>query len=50
VRDAISGIDTPVYEIHISNIEAREEFRKSKTAAVCRAGCLFGSGVFGYEV
>lgn len=50
VRDAISGIDTPVFEIHISNIEAREEFRKSKTAAVCKAGCLFGSGVFGYEV
>ncbi|KAK9899828.1 type II 3-dehydroquinate dehydratase [Cystobasidium minutum MCA 4210] len=50
VRDAISGIDTPVFEIHISNIEAREEFRKSKTAAVCKAGCLFGAGVYGYEL
>lgn len=50
MRDAIAGVDTPVFEIHISNIEAREEFRKSKTAAVCKAGCLFGSGVYGYEV
>lgn len=50
VRDAIAGVDTPVFEIHISNIEAREEFRKSKTAAVCTGGCLFGAGILGYQL
>lgn len=48
IRDAISSIDVPVYEVHISNIQEREEFRKiSVTAPVCKAQ-IYGKGINGY--
>ncbi|MEJ2052515.1 MAG: type II 3-dehydroquinate dehydratase [Calditrichaceae bacterium] len=48
VRDAIESIETPVVEIHISNISAREGFRqKSVISDVCR-GTISGFGVYGY--
>lgn len=48
IGDAIAGIKTPVVEVHISNIEAREEFRKfSHISAKC-AGTIFGFGMKGY--
>ncbi len=44
IRDAISAIDVPVIELHISNVHAREEFRhKSVLSAVC-LGVLAGFG------
>ncbi|NMB59372.1 MAG: type II 3-dehydroquinate dehydratase [Chloroflexi bacterium] len=48
LRDAISAINIPVIEVHISNVHAREEFRHhSMISAVC-AGTISGLGVNSY--
>ena len=50
IADAIGGITTPVIEVHISNIHAREAFRQhSYTAVNCR-GSIVGLGLKGYEL
>ena len=48
--DAIAAIKTPVIEVHISNVHAREEFRHhSFLSAKCR-GIIVGLGLKGYEL
>ncbi len=50
LADAISGIKTPVIEVHISNVHAREEFRhKSFISRVCK-GVVAGFGMMSYEM
>ncbi len=50
LADAISGIGTPVIEVHISNIYAREEYRHiSLTGKNCK-GVLTGFGMDGYRL
>ena len=49
LRDAVSSIPTPVVEVHISNVYAREAFRHhSYLSAVC-AGTIAGLGIYSYE-
>ena len=50
IHDAIKSITTPVVELHISNVYAREEFRRhSMIAPACR-GCICGFGLKGYDL
>jgi len=50
LADAIAGINTPVIEVHISNIYAREEYRHvSLTGKNCK-GVLTGFGMDGYRL
>lgn len=50
IRDAIAGITSPVLEVHISNVHAREEFRHtSYLSAVCK-GVILGFGLDSYRM
>ncbi|VAW26963.1 3-dehydroquinate dehydratase II [hydrothermal vent metagenome] len=50
IGDAIKGIETPVIEVHISNVYAREEFRHISYIAPNAKGVIAGFGLNSYEL
>ena len=50
IGDAVSAIKVPVVEVHISNVHAREEFRKLSHVSGKSIGTIVGLGLMGYEL
>jgi 3-dehydroquinate dehydratase II len=50
IGDAIAAIKAPVVEVHISNVHAREDFRKLSHVSGKSVGSIFGLGLKGYEL
>jgi 3-dehydroquinate dehydratase-2 len=50
IGDAIASIKTPVIEVHISNVHAREEFRKISHVSAKARGTICGLGLSGYSL
>ncbi|MEV0713699.1 type II 3-dehydroquinate dehydratase [Asanoa sp. NPDC050611] len=48
LHDAIEGASLPVVEVHISNVHAREEFRRHSYVSPVARGVVVGFGVYGY--
>lgn len=48
--DAIAAVKIPVVEVHISNVHAREDFRKLSHVSGKAAGSIIGLGLKGYEL
>lgn len=50
IGDAIASITTPVVEVHISNVHAREDFRKISHVSAKAKGTICGLGLDGYHL
>ena len=50
LRDAVAGIGLPVVEVHLSNIQAREEFRRRSLITPVCAGSIMGFGWRSYLI
>lgn len=50
IADALAAVAIPAIEIHISNVMAREDFRKTSYIATKCIGSISGLGLIGYEL
>lgn len=50
IRDAIAAIKIPVVEVHLSNVNGREEFRKTSVIAPVCIGSIAGFGKYSYSL
>lgn len=50
LRDALTAIAVPFCEVHLSNVHAREEFRRHSYLSDVAVGVLTGFGAFGYAM
>ena len=50
IRDALSGVEIPFIEVHISNIYSREDFRQKSFLSDIAEGVISGLGIEGYEL
>jgi 3-dehydroquinate dehydratase-2 len=50
LRDALAGVAIPFIELHLSNVHAREDFRKASYFSDLAIGVITGFGAHGYEL
>lgn len=50
IYDAFKAVNIPFIEVHLSNIYAREEFRRCSLLSPLAAGVIMGLGAYGYRL
>ena len=50
IRDAVAAIDAPVVEVHMTNVAAREDFRRNSVLAPVCKGSIAGFGAQSYAL
>jgi 3-dehydroquinate dehydratase-2 len=50
IRDALAAVDIPFTEVHLSNVHARESFRRHSYFSDIAEGVICGLGAQGYEL